>query len=272
MACFLPVLLLAADPTAAGIMARVAENQDRGEELRRQIVYHQTVLARMHRGRQKLSREEYYEFKVLPTPNGVMKERQVFRGKYEKDGRLHEYDEPHFQYKDMDIDGDVISDIVDSLTADKESKDGINKDLFPLTRERQERYDFRLHGRETYDGREVWKVTFTAKKGEEWETFFGGSGEALIDVKEFEPVLITCHQTKGMPMAVKVLLGTNIRQTGFKVAYRNFGEGLWFPVTYGGEFDARVLFGYHRKISISMKNSDVRRAKVDSSIQFVEGP
>lgn len=270
MTVFLPFLLLSADPTAAEIMARVAENQDRAEQLRRQVVYHQTVLGRMHRSRNKLAREEYYEFKVLPTERGLVKERLVFRGKYERDGKYFEYDEPGFQYKDTDIDGDILHDIIDDLTHDKDSKDGVNKDLFPLTRERQQKYDFRLAGKEVYNGRDVWKVTFTAKKGEEWETFFAGSGEALIDTQHYEPVLITCHQTKGLPVAVKVMLGTNIRQTGFKITYQDFGDGLWFPVVYGGEFDVRVLFGYHRKISISMKNSDVRRAKVDSSIQFVE--
>jgi hypothetical protein len=270
MTVFLPVLWLAADPSAAEIMARVAENQDRGEALRRQVVYHQTVLGRMHRGRNKLAREHYYEYKVLPTEDGVEKERLVFRGKYEKDGKYFDYDDPDFEYKDIDIDGEILDEIAQDLTQDKESKDGVNKDLFPLTRERQQKYDFRLAGKETYNGREVFKIAFTAKKGEEWETFFGGSGEALIDVEDFEPVLIVCHQTKGMPMAVKIMLGTNIRQTGFKIAYQDFGDGLWFPVVYGGEFDVRVLFGYHRKISISMKNADVKRAKVDSSIRFAE--
>jgi hypothetical protein len=260
--------LLAADPSAAAIMARVAENQDRGEELRRQVVYHQTVLARMYRSRQRLAREEYYEFKVFPQANGVEKQRVVFRGKYENGGKLHEYDEPHFQYKDVDVDGDIISDLVDEWTNDKESKDGVDREMFPLTRKRQRQYDFRLAGKETYKGREVYKVLFTPKKGEEWDAFF--SGEALIDTAEFQPVLVTSHQAKGIPVAVRVLLGTNIRQTGFKIEYQNFGDGLWFPMIYGGEFEVRVLFGYHRKVSISMKNADVKRAKVDSSIAFTD--
>lgn len=270
MPSILLIFLIAADPSAAEIMERVAENQTRGEDLRRQVTYHQTVLARMHRGRNKLARENYYEFQVLPKENGVEKERTVFRGKYEKGGKLFEYDNPDFEYKDIDIDGDILHDIASDLTSDKESKDGVHKDLFPLTRERQAKYDFKLGGKETYNGREVWKVTFTAKKGEEWETFFGGSGEALIDTKAYQPVLITAYQTKGMPMAVKIMLGTNIRQTGFKITYQDFGDGLWFPVVYGGEFDVRVLFGYHRKISLSMKNADVRRAKVESSVQYTE--
>jgi hypothetical protein len=270
MTVFLTFFWLSSGPSAAEIMARVAKNQDRSEALRLQVVYHQTVLARMHRSRQRLAREEYYEFKVLPTERGVKKERVVFRGKYEKDGKLFEYDQPGYEYKDTDVDGEILKDMVEEMTHDKTSKDGMHVELFPLTRERQAKYDFQLHGKEIYNGREVWKVTFTAKKGEEWETFFSGAGEALIDTQDYEPVLITAHQTKGMPMAVRIMLGTNVRQTGFKVAYQNFGDGLWFPVTYGGEFDVRVLFGYHRKMSISMKNADVRRAKVESSIQFVE--
>ncbi len=247
-------------------MAKVAGNQERAEAQRLSVVYHQTVLARMHRGRNKLCREEYYEFQVLPTETGVEKERLVFRGKYEDEGKLHDYDEPHYEYKDLDVDGDIISDLVDSWTHDEDSKDGVDREQFPLTRDRQRQFEFKLAGQEKYNGRPVWKIVFTPKKGQEWDAFF--SGEALIDVAEYQPVLVTTNQAKGIPLAVRVLLGTNIRQTGFKVTYQNFGEGLWFPVTYGGEFEVRVLFGYQRKISLSMKNRDVRRAKADSSIRY----
>jgi hypothetical protein len=45
-------------------------------------------------------------------------------------------------------------------------------------------------------------------------------------------------------------------------------DGLWFPVTAGTEFSLRILFGYARTITLSMTNSDFRRASAESTITF----
>ena len=92
----------------------------------------------------------------------------------------------------------------------------------------------------------------------------------LVNAQKIQPVLVTSHQTKNLPMAVKIVLDTNIRKTRFKITYKNFGDGLWFPEKYGGELEFRVLFGYARKVSISMLNSDLKRANVASSVKFEE--
>jgi len=95
------------------------------------------------------------------------------------------------------------------------------------------------------------------------------SGDALIDAAEYQPVLITTRMARGVPLAVRTLLGTNLRHLGFKVAYECF-DGQWFPVSYGGEFEIRVLFGYKRKISLSMRNSEFQRTDVSSRIRYRE--
>jgi len=259
------LICLAAEPTAVEILARLAENQTRAEDLRRQVVYRQDVMARMHGGDNKLKREEKYEYLVAPSEKSFDRKLVDFAGKYERYNRFFVYDRPGYEYQDIDIDGNVISSVAQKWTGDKDSRDGVSDDLFPLTPSKQKRYDFTLGGTETYQGREVWKLTFIPKKGEDEEFW---EGEALIDRAQFQPVLVTSHQAKGVPMAVKVLLGTDIRKTGFKVSYRDFGDGLWFPEKYGGELDVRVLFGYRRKISISMANSDVKRAKAESTIKY----
>jgi hypothetical protein len=69
-------------------------------------------------------------------------------------------------------------------------------------------------------------------------------------------------------VAVQVLLGTNIKGLGFSVSYRKFGDGVWFPVSYGGEFEVRAVFFYKRIISISMTNSDFHRLDVTSHIAY----
>lgn len=71
-----------------------------------------------------------------------------------------------------------------------------------------------------------------------------------------------------MPLAVKTLLGTNISGLGFTVTYARIAEGVWFPVSYGGEFKFRGLFFYERTCTISMKNSDFKRTEVNSTVAY----
>lgn len=263
------VLFLAADLTATEIMQRLGWNQTQAAELRKQIVYEQSVLSRMHRGNNKLARECAYEFIVTPKERSTEKKRTSFKGKFEKDGQIFEYDDPEFEYKSVDIDGQILDELTGDFTNDGDSRDGISKDFFPLTPIKQLHYNFTLAGRENYQGRDVYKITYTPKK-KKFDDGMWFDGEVLVDANEFQPVLVTSHQTKGIPMAVKIIFGIDIKQVGFKTTYAKVEDGLWFPTTYGGEFDVRVLFGYRRKISISLKNSGIRRVNVDSSVRFEE--
>ncbi|HWQ54887.1 MAG TPA: hypothetical protein VN442_14470 [Bryobacteraceae bacterium] len=253
--------LAAAHPSADEIMARVAENQRRAVEMRSAFVYRQNVLVRLHRGNGRLAREEMSNFTVTPTADGFKRQLDHFAGKYQKDGRYIEYAKPGYEYNEMDIDGQLASDFADDFTGDGRSRDGVGAEWFPLTPERQQHYRFRLEGREEYLGRDVWRITLQPR-GEQgfW------AGEVLVDAAEFQPVLVTTHMAKGIPMVVRTVLGTNLKQFGFKVAYEKFAEGVWFPARYGGEFELRLLFLYKRKISISAVNSGFQRAEVDSRV------
>lgn len=114
----------------------------------------------------------------------------------------------------------------------------------------------------------TWVVTFDPTKnvenGRPWK------GEALVHPDEFQPMSIITTQAFKIPLAVKIMLGTNFKQMGFSVTYARVAEGLWFPATYGTEFGFRVLFGYARNITISLKNSEFRKAAVDSTVTFAE--
>jgi len=196
-----------------------------------------------------------------------------FTGKYEKSGKLFEYNEPGFEYKGVDIDGELANEFANDLANDKESRDGITNDLFALTGEKQKKYTFKFEGKENYRGTEVYRITFKPKKASLFdcdENDEGGcwAGEALIDTKEYQPVLVTSWLAKSVPMAVQVLLGTNIKHLGFKVAYQKFADGLWFPVTYGGEFYVRGVFFYKRTIAISVVNSGFQKSDVTSTVSF----
>ena len=64
------------------------------------------------------------------------------------------------------------------------------------------------------------------------------------------------------------MLGTDIKGLGFSVSYRKFDDGVWFPVSYGGEFEVRGLFFYRRKISVAMRNTDFRKTDVKSTLVY----
>jgi hypothetical protein len=256
------------------IMAKVAVNQDRAQEMRSAFVYHQSMLIRFKRGNGKLAREEEREYMVTPAEKGFKKDLTHFVGKYEKGGKLIPYDKPGYEYKGIDIDGNLANDMANDMANDKNSRDGITNDLFPLTVARQRKFALKLEGKEDYRGRQVYRITFKPKKAslldcdDEGDDATCWAGEALIDPQEYQPVLVTTWLAKSIPMAVQILLGTNIKHLGFKVAYQKFDDGLWFPVTYGGEFYVRAAFFYKRTMALSVVNSGFQKADVTSTVSF----
>ncbi len=256
----------AADLTADEVMRKVAWHQNRAQMLREAFRYDQSVLVRFHKGK-KLVREEEFRYQVRPTARGTEKEQTHFLGKYLYQGELANYYDPDWEASDIDIDGGLITSIAKDLTTDKDSKDGIEKDLFPLTMQQQKDKIFRLKGRQRYKGRDVYEIEFEPAE-KKWNRGVPWAGEALIDVEKLQPVLVTTHMAKGLPAAVRVILGTNISQLGFKVTYEEFEDDLWFPVAYGGEFKVRGVFVYKRNISISLRNYGFERAKVTSRIAY----
>jgi hypothetical protein len=250
------------------IMQRVAANQDSAQDLRKQWIYNQKQVLRMIRGNGKLAREERREYLILPRRKRTSRELVKFEGKYESHGKYIPFNEPGYEYKDIDIDADVIDSLSEDLTNDKGSHDGISPDLFPLTAKEQRKYDFQLVARETYRERPVLRIKFLPKRHPPDGDTGSWKGEALIDAEEFQPVSVHTTLAYGIPMAVKVLLGTNIKSLGFSVAYQKFADGVWFPVSYGGEFEVRAVFFYKRTISVSLVNSDFRHADVTTNIAF----
>jgi hypothetical protein len=265
---------LAAEPPAVEeIMARVAANQEKAVEARNGVIYHQSTWTRLLRGNGKLAREEKRQYTVTPTANGTKKDLVHFEGRYEKGGKLLGYDDPKFRHKDLDLDGDLAEELTDDLVNDKKSRDGIARDVFPLTKDEQRYYTFHLAGTQKVGGVEAWKVTFEPiKKNKKDEVALENercwSGEVLVDPAEFQPLVISTKMAFKIPTAAKVLLGINLKQVGFNVTYRKVDEGLWFPATYGTEFWLRVFFGYGRTITLNMENSDFRLARAESTITY----
>src|SRR5688572_11948935 len=111
------------------IMAKVAENQDRAQEMRSAFVYNQTLLLRFKRGNGKLAREELREYTVTPTSIGTNKQLSNFRGVYETKGNLVKYGAPGHKYRDLDIDGELIDELAKELANEKKSRDGVTMEL-----------------------------------------------------------------------------------------------------------------------------------------------
>jgi len=260
-----PLCALAQQPDLAGILQRLAENQDRAVEARSAIVYTQETRTRLFRSGGKLAREERRRYTVLPSAQGTDKHLDFFDGRYMQKGKEVAYNAPGFKRSGLDIDGDLVASLTDDLVNNKQSRDGISPDLFPLTAAQQRHYDFQLAGSQKVGGVEALKLTFTPKKGEEDSDW---AGEVLVDPVEYQPIRVTTRLAEDIPLAVKLLLGINIRQLGFTLTCRKVAGGLWFPVSYGTEFHLRVLFGYARTIALSMDNRDFRRASAESAIQF----
>ena len=70
-------------PEIDRIMSRVALNQAKSQDARKDYVYNQKQLLRMIRGGGKIAREEHREYTVMPKHRGILKELTKFDGKYE---------------------------------------------------------------------------------------------------------------------------------------------------------------------------------------------
>ena len=252
-------------PDVETIMDHVGRNQAQAVALRQEFSFNQKQLLRLNRGNGKIAREEHREYYVVPNGNGVRKELLRLEGKYEHKGKYVTYDQPGYKRKGLDADGDLIRDLSEDTTNDSKSRDGIGADLFPLTTEEQRKYDFKLLGAEQYRGREVYRIGFEPKPDQgdaDWK------GEALIDAAEFQPVWVHTELASRIPRAVKILLGTDIKGLGFSVSYQKFEDGVWFPVSYGGEFELRAVFFYKRTISVNLTNTEFHRTNVSSSVTY----
>lgn len=251
------------------IMARLAVNQDRAASLRSAFVYDQELRMRFLRGDGRIAREEIRRYRVTPTEKGTVKQLVGCEGRYEKGGTLIPYAEPGFKHKDVDIDGELIEELAKDLADDARARDGIAANLFPLTSSEQRKYRFVLKGTREYRGRTVYEIAFEPKResGDE-EQGTPWAGTILVDADDYQPALVSSRLAKGIPFAVRTLLGTNLKGLGFQLRYERFDTELWFPVSYGAEFEVKALFFYKRRIAFSMSNRGFQRARVDASISY----
>lgn len=271
----LPLTLLAQQPDVATVMAKVAANQDRAQARRAAFIYSQKVWVRSFKANGKLGCQQKTEYLVTPTEKATEKKMVAMEEQCGANRSKHiscEVTLPNDKGKETasGIDPCLIQSLRDDLVNNKDSKDGLDQELFPLTAKELPKYIFHLDGEDTVRGHAVYRISFVPKKGggdtADWK------GEALVDKAEYQPMVVTTKLAEKVPVAVRVLLGTNIHGLGFNVVYDKFADGLWFPVSYGAEFRVRVIFFWARNLSVSLSNSDFRRANVTSAIHFAPVP
>jgi hypothetical protein len=256
-------------PDAAEIMARVARNQDRAVEQRKTFVYHQNARVRLLKTNGKLIWDETREYDVAPTATGTEAKLLRTYGQRRKGRDFVPFD----QEEELGIDGldpELVDSFHDDLTGQSKGRDGLSPDLFPLISAEQRKYRFTLEGEEKYRGRQAYRVRFEPLADSEGGGEGIWKGEVLVDRDEFQPMFVATRLALNIPLAIRVIFGISIRQIGFSVNYHRFGENVWFPVSYGGEFFLKVLHFYKRTVIVSMKSDNFRHTAVDSDIRFEE--
>ena len=255
----------AAPLNADAIMVRVAANQDRSEELRKHYVYRQHTHIVTHKPKGRLLREETADYDVVPQPDGTQKELKLLTGRYWNKGKYETFQgEPVPEAESLD--GSLIHGFREDLSNEK-TKDGLAKDLFPLTTEGQKDDEFTLLGQEVQDGRSVYHIGFRPKDKND----ISWAGEAYIDAAEFQPVRVFTKLSRRIPFGVRTFLGTDLPGIGFNVEYKRQEDGVWFPATFGTEFRLHVLFFINREVSVSLENTGFQHTHVESKMK-VTGP
>jgi hypothetical protein len=262
-------LLLAAcsvraeDPlTAYEIMARVAANQDRAVEMRSHFVYKQHIHSVSRKTGGKLMREETQDFDMFPNANGTEKKLQSLIGRYWHDGKYVDYRGLPIPEEDT-IDASLTHEMVE----DDRSKDGVLSHLFPLTTEHQKEYEFELLGQETFQGQQVYRIRFLPKDKKD----FNWTGEAYINAAEFQPVYVFTKPSRKLPFFVRSVLGVDLPGVGFNVQYARQEQDVWFPDSFGTEFQINIFHFYRRTIAISLKNSEFKKTHADTRIDVPGG-
>ncbi len=251
--------------TADAIMARVAANQDRSEALRKQYVYRQHIHILTHKPKGRVLREETTDYDVIPAADGTQKELKLLMGRYWNKGKYEAFQGEPVPEADS-LDRSLIHGFREDLLNEK-TKDGLAKDLFPLTTDGQKDYQFALLGQETQEGRSVYHIGFRPKDKND----IAWAGEAYIDVAEFQPVRVFTKLSRRIPFGVRTFLGTDLPGVGFNVVYKRQEDGVWFPATFGTEFRIHVLFFINREVTIALENSGFEHTHVESKMKVV-GP
>jgi len=78
------------------------------------------------------------------------------------------------------------------------------------------------------------------------------SGDALIDVGDFQPVRVFAKLTRRVLFVMRTPLGTDYSGFGYNIEYKRLQDGNYVPTSYGAVCKLRLLFHINRTLSISV--------------------
>ena len=246
--------------TANEIMARVAANQDRSQEARKQYIYRQQIHVALNRMNGKLVRQEDTDYRVVPQADKTERKLEKITGKYWKKGKYEQFSGEPIPDGDQ-LDAELVNDMREDLVEPK-SKDGIGQNLVPFSSEKLKKHVFKLEERVTFQGHDSYRISFRPADKEDLDW----AGEAYIDANDFEPIYVYTKLARKIPLAIRTLLGTDVPGFGYSLRYEKQPGGVWFPKSYGQEFTLHVLFFYNRQVMVSMNNKDFEQTHVDTKI------
>ncbi len=275
---------------ALAIMKKTAANTDAAVEARRQYVYHQHVRSGLSKTNGQVICKESREYTVIPQETTTERKLVSFDGQCRQGNKMVPYSPPGQVQPGMrekpaaagdrlaaqvTSDRDSITSVIGDFATDPKSRDGIPRQLFPLSGPELTRYRFTLKGETTIKGRRAYDILFDSIDPTERHCIdidaHGCSpwkGEAWIDAGDYQPVRIDTQLAHSVPWEARVFLGLSLHQLGFSVTYQRVAAGVWFPATYGTEFRVTVLWGYKRTITLSMENTDFRKTDAQSTVEF----
>ncbi len=291
-------------PDAAAIMKKVAVETDAASEARRRYVYHQRVRSSLLKGNNQLLCRESREYDVIPHEKATEKKLVAFSGECLEGKKMVPYSRPDtvrpgLRQKATGDDGDTqtgeresVASVINDLVNDRKSRDGIPRQLIPLSSDEIANYAFSLKGETTINRRLAWDIKFEpvdqghicidagdedskakahvdlrANHDHQESPCRPWKGEVWIDEEDFQPVKIDTQLAKGIPWGFRVFMGINVGQLGFSLTYHRVAPRVWFPATYGTEFYVKA-FWIKRTITLSMENTDFRKTDAQSTVHF----
>lgn len=262
-------------------MREAARRFEEASASRRTYVYRQSVRSSLVKTGGEIIGRQHREYTVAPGETHTVKTLTRSEAFYRKGKKIFRYKDPEDKSVPEAMDRELLDDLTEDLVEDKKSRDGIPKQLFPLSKAELEYYTFHLEGEGTHEGRRYYRIGFQprvqetcihiGKEEDEKEESCRSrpwKGEVWLDAEDLQPLRVATELNRKIPAAIRLFLGTNIGQLGFSVTYKRVAPNIWFPATYGTEFSLRLLWGYRRTIALALESSDFRATAVQSNIRY----
>ena len=143
-----------------------------------------------------------------------------------------------------------------------------DKQRIILGRELVNRFQFKIEGRETVEGRPTYVLSFAAKPGAEEKKVDDRvmnrlAGKLWIDTQEFEMARIDFHLTEKVSIGWGGILAS-VQKFAFTLTRTRVAEGVWFNRLFSGDIEGRKMLGALR-LKIQDQASDFKEVPAEAT-------